>query len=261
MLRYPTSVVSQHILILNPLRAVYNARMDRPTHYKQRFAQENPQWRESSFIYKDIIDAMVGRQTKLLDVGCGHGNLLQPVHAKTEHSYGIDPDAEAIAKNTFIKHKQVGTVEQLPYEDGFFDVVVLAWVLEHLPQPDAAFREIYRVLKPGGKVVFLTPNVWNYNVWIIRLIPERFHEFFTSRLYGRQENDTYPKQYKINSVRKMRKILGSIGFKEERIVLNGDPSYVSFNNALFRLASLWEKLTDWAPLRFTKVHIIGVFEK
>lgn len=229
--------------------------------YQQEYRRLKPSWRDSLTIYRDIIDRETNTTTRILDVGCGHGDFLKPVYDKTPHTYGVDPDKEALDKNTLIKNKVVGTVEELPFESNFFDLIVSEWVLEHLPDPEKAFREIYRVLKPGGKVVFLTPNVWNYNVWIIRSIPNRFHHFFTRKLYERQEGDTYPVQYKINSVNKIATILEPMGFKKSQLILNGDPSYISFNKFLFALARLLERILDFKPLNFAKVHLIGVYEK
>ncbi len=235
--------------------------MNKQEHYRREYRKLRPDWEDSLTVYRKIIEANADTETKILDVGCGHGDFLKGVHDKTTHSYGIDPDKEAIDKNAFIKHKRVGTVEKLPFDNEFFDIVVSAWVLEHLQDPQKAFLEIFRVLKPGGKVIFLTPNAWNYNVWIIRLIPEIFHDFLTRKLYNRQEHDTYPKQYKINTVGQIARTLETIGFKKSLLVLNGDPSYISFNKTLFKLACLLEKIMNWRPLQFTKVHIIGVYEK
>lgn len=229
--------------------------------YRQEYGRLKPDWRDSQTIYRDIINKLTTAETHILDVGCGHGDFMKPVYDKTIHTYGVDPDKAALDKNTFIQNKIVGDANSLPFKSDFFDIAVSAWVLEHLPDPKKAFKEIYRVLKPGGKVVFLTPNSWNYNVWIIRLIPEIFHEFLTKRLYDRQDHDTYPKKYKINSVEKIKKTLGSIGFNKSQLILNGDPSYISFNRPLFAFARFIEKVLDLKPFRFGKVHIIGVFEK
>ena len=229
--------------------------------FKQKYRNINPKWRESHAIYRNIIAKEVNSDTRILDVGCGHKSYMKTVYDKTPHTFGIDPDKEALNKNNLINNKIVGFVSNLPFEDDYFDLVVSEWVLEHLKNPEKAFQEIYRVLKPDGKVVFLTPNALNYNVWIIRTIPNRFHSFFTKKLYGRKEEDTYPVYYKINSVMKITKILGSIGFKKCELILNGDPTYISFNRPLFAFAILLEKLLNLKPFRFAKVHIIGVFKK
>ena len=144
----------------------------------------------------------------------------------------------------------------MSFKDNFFDIVVCAWVLEHLPDPKKAFKEIYRVLKPGGRVIFITPNSLNYNVWIIRLIPENLHEFFTRKIYGRQDHDTFSKKYKFNNPQKIEDSMKEWGYAKEELLINGDPSYISFE-----IACLLEKIQDLKPLRNTKVHIIGVFRK
>lgn len=229
--------------------------------YREEYAKLNPRWKRSLDIYRDLINNLVTQDAYLLDIGCGHGELLKNIYRKTKNSYGLDPDAKALEKNDLIKHKIVGFVEKMPFPNNMFDVIVLEWVLEHLPDPESAFQEIYRILKPGGKIVFITPNAWNYNTWIIRAIPNAFHPFFTKKLYGRHEGDTYPVKYRINTAGKQEKILSNIGFKKINLIFNGDPSYISFNKPTFWLALVLERIIDWKPLNFLRVHLIGVFEK
>lgn len=235
--------------------------MNRQERYRQEYKRLRPEWQDSLSIYKDLIDKATTRTSYILDVGCGHGDYLRSVFEKTKHTYGIDPDKSALSKNTFIKHLSVASVEKLPFKDNFFDVVVLQWVLEHLPDPETAFSEIHRVLKPGGKVIFVTPNARNYNAWIIRLIPNRFHGFFTNMLYGRKAEDAYPVQYKVNSYKKLAKILEPIGLNKSQLIFNGDPSYISFNTPLFALARGLERITDLKPLQPNRVQLIGMYEK
>jgi SAM-dependent methyltransferase len=229
--------------------------------YRHAYQQLTPGWKDSLVRYCEVIQANTHAATHILDIGCGHADFLAPVYARTPHTYGIDPDAEALKKNRIIKQAFAGTADALPFADDSFDVIVAAWVFEHLERPEQVCREIYRALKPGGRLIFLTPNSWNYNVWMIRLIPHGFHDFFTRRLYQRQERDTYRVRYKINSPRKLAKTLLPIGFKEEHIILNGDPSYISFNGLLFAFARLLERLLDIKLFQCARVHIIGVYQK
>lgn len=203
----------------------------------------------------------MNERTRVLDIGCGHTDFLKEVYDRTPYTYGADPDAGALAKNTTIKTTVTENAEHLPFEGNFFDLVVLAWVLEHLERPEYVFREIHRVLKPNGMVIFLTPNAWNYNVWIIRAVPNAFHDFFTRRLYQRQEHDTFPTRYKINSPRRIEKLLGKNGFERDQLLLNGDPTYISFNKPLFAIARLLERVLDLPYLQKFRVHLIGAYRK
>lgn len=101
----------------------------------------------------------------LLDIGCGTATLL--IIAKSQHPssriVGIDPDEKIlrIARRKMsngygldIELIKAGA-EQLPFEDASFDVVVSSLVFHHLPTDikKQALREIYRVLKPNGRLL------------------------------------------------------------------------------------------------------------
>ena len=98
--------------------------MNKQEYYRQEYRRLKPKWLDSLNLYRNLIDSYTNPQTRILDVGCGHGDFLKLVHDKTIHSYGLDHDKDALAKNTFIKNKAVGTVENLPFESNFFDLVI-----------------------------------------------------------------------------------------------------------------------------------------
>ena len=129
--------------------------------YRHAYQLLTPGWKDSLVRYCEVIQAHTRAETRVLDIGCGHADFLAPVYARTPHTYGIDPDAEALRKNRIIKHTVVGTADALPFADDSFDLIVAAWVFEHVERPEQVCREIYRALKPGGRLIFLTPNSWN----------------------------------------------------------------------------------------------------
>jgi hypothetical protein len=53
--------------------------------------------------------------------------------------------------------------------------------------------------------------------------------------------------------------LPGLGYERERIVLNGDPTYIALNELFFRVGVLLERVYDLRPLRRAKVHIVGVY--
>jgi SAM-dependent methyltransferase len=233
--------------------------MDRQEYWRQRYADVRPDWTPTTAIYARLVDDLVASDTRVLDIGCGHANLVGAALARSRSAVGVDVDMGALATNDVIRSRVGADATRLPFRSGSFDLVLMAWVLEHLPRPATAFREIRRVLRTGGRVVFVTPNAWNYNAWLIRLVPNALHATFTSRLYGRPAEDTYPTRYRLNSVRRMRATLSRLGYERERVVLNGDPTYIAFNETFFRLAVRIERLYDLRVLELARVHIVGVF--
>ena len=100
---------------------------------------------------------------RALELGCGTGffllNLMQAGLAKTGSVTDLSPGMVAAALRN-AEHLgldvdgRVADAEQIPYADATFDVVVGHAVLHHIPDLDTAFREVLRVLKPGGRFVF-----------------------------------------------------------------------------------------------------------
>jgi 2-polyprenyl-3-methyl-5-hydroxy-6-metoxy-1,4-benzoquinol methylase len=114
---------------------------------------------------KDRIGRQVMWQKKqegneLLDVGCGDGSFLVAMRDLGWKVTGVEPDAEA-ANRAKLDHGI--DVLPVPFErsnlpDGRFDVITAGSVLEHVPDAPAFLREAKRLLKPGGKIIVLTPN-------------------------------------------------------------------------------------------------------
>jgi demethylmenaquinone methyltransferase/2-methoxy-6-polyprenyl-1,4-benzoquinol methylase/phosphoethanolamine N-methyltransferase len=100
---------------------------------------------------------------KVLDVGCGTGSLAIAAKGKAGAAgevHGIDaaPEMIEVARQKIGKKGvdvgfQVGLIEDIPFPDGQFDVVLNSFVLHHLPHDlkRRGFAEIHRVLKPGGR--------------------------------------------------------------------------------------------------------------
>lgn len=106
---------------------------------------------------------------KALDVGCGSGLNAAQIKAKGYNVYGVDLSPVAIEK--FNQNGFNGTVadlgNKLPFEDNYFDIVFASEVIEHLVDTKFFLDELYRVLKPGGRIFLSTPNS---AFWAFRLL-------------------------------------------------------------------------------------------
>jgi SAM-dependent methyltransferase len=236
------------------------AGFERQVRAREEYQRRNPSWVDSVSRYRALIDGASSRGARVLDLGCGrnglHGDDLSC--APGAKVFGVDPDPEALAENRVLSLRAVGSGEDLPFSAGTFDVVASAWVLEHLDHPGLVVSEVRRVLAAGGRFVFLTPNAWNYNAWMIRAVPHRWHAGLTRRLYGRGEGDAYPVRYRANSGARLHRLLNAAGFERTQLTYNGDPSYIAFNRPLLEAAFGIERVLAAPRLRGTQVHILGV---
>lgn len=95
---------------------------------------------------------------KLLDVGCGEEYyLLKNLRNKVELLYGVDSDVESkVDENIHLKKEYL--IDKLPYPSNFFNVVIMAAILEHFEYPNEILRETYRLLKEDGELILTTPE-------------------------------------------------------------------------------------------------------
>jgi len=95
------------------------------------------------------------KKDAVLDVGAGDGLITSRLPGQV---VGIDPDEVAVWHAQ--KHEvdvRLGSVYELQFEEGTFDVVFCGDVIEHLQKPEEGLQEIHRVLKMGGKLYVTTP--------------------------------------------------------------------------------------------------------
>jgi ubiquinone/menaquinone biosynthesis C-methylase UbiE len=102
---------------------------------------------------------------EILDVGCGVGNDLSRFAKSGSQVTGIDLAEHSIelARNNFRQRGLKGQLllmdgEQMEFSDASFDMIYCHTVLHFTPNPAQMVREIYRVLKPGGRAILMTVN-------------------------------------------------------------------------------------------------------
>lgn len=135
-------------------------------HRHQRYNQLTLNW---------ALEALrLSETARLLDVGCGTGELERLVHARYPQArlVGIDvtPQMLAVAREKFARVPEVAftfaQAETLPFSSGSFDAVVSCNMLHHVRAADVLLRECARVLRPGGHLVLLD---WCRDPWHCRL--------------------------------------------------------------------------------------------
>ena len=135
--------------------------------------------------YLDLLAAAgVAPRGQLLEIGCGAGNFLVRAADRGFDVTGLEYSpyaAERARKNLHGRGRVlVGEVSSLADQSNAYDVCVLCDVIEHVRHPDEFVRDIWRLLKPGGALLVVTPSL---DSWSARVLGARWMEFKAEHLY------------------------------------------------------------------------------
>jgi SAM-dependent methyltransferase len=215
-----------------------------------------PGWRTSNEQLEAMVRSYLTPESRVLDLGCGRGGVVELFWRDVKLAAGIDPDEPSLAERSTRGMPVVtGRGEDLPFAGESFDLIVSLWVLEHLRAPELVFSEVQRVLRPGGHFVFLTPNLRNPLLAFNRLgraLPQ-LQRRLVPRLYGRVEADTFPVQYRANTEHAIRSLASGAGLEVAKVRVVPDPTYLAFNGLMFRASVMSDGLmpASWG------IHLLG----
>jgi SAM-dependent methyltransferase len=213
-------------------------------------------------LYRDMIRRHLRPGWRLLDAGCGRYLRFCREFAAVADVVGIDLESTFDTDNRVPPFAIRGDVGALPFPSECFDMVISRSVVEHLADPPQVFREFYRVLRPGGRVVIITPNKYDYVSLIAAVTPYRLHRFLVSRIFRVPEDDVFPTLYRANTRSAVRRAMTHAGLvQREMDAINHYPAYLMFSPMLFRLGVLYERLTSLPMLESLRGSILCVFEK
>jgi hypothetical protein len=91
--------------------------------------------------------------------------------------------------------------------------------------------------------------------------PNAFHPYLTARFSGRSSADTDGTRYRLSTVHRIGSLLSEEGFERERLIVNGDPTYIAVNEPMFNFACFVERIHDISLLQRARVHLIGGYRK
>lgn len=104
---------------------------------------------------------LVGKNKKVLDIGCYDGTISKLIKDNGNDVYGVDISEPAVelARLKGIQAKRADIEEEIPFPNGFFDVIVMGEVIEHIFDTDNFLKNIRKLLKVNGYVIITTPNL------------------------------------------------------------------------------------------------------
>jgi len=178
-------------------------------HHRLKEAEEriSSMKRATAIRYMDVIGEMLpGRGHRLLEIGCGHGDMLVEANNRGYEVAGVEFSAHAAATaNERLGRPAVSVGSNtVNLQAEYFDVVAFADVIEHVRDPKEFLLDVHRVLKPGGITVLVTPSL---DSWSRRGMGRKWMEYKVEHLY-------------YFSKRSIQKLLADCGFQEIKIQSN-----------------------------------------
>jgi len=242
-------------------REFCNLRIYRSREYKEQYFRDRRAL-ERRFRKKLKQIERYNDRGRLLDIGCSYGFFLRVAKVRGWDVYGVEanPDAARYASEIWGLKVVQGRFEETKWPVGFFDVVTMWDVLEHMPDPTETLRTVRNILKRGGILAIQCPNIdslvarrkqerWNW------LTPgDHLYYFSPHTLSLLLEKAGYsvlslytwePTRYFVDSLFSFEKHKGIVFVIYRKSILRGLRSIFSF---LFAPVQCLEKIVDRGAL-------------
>jgi len=201
------------------------------------------------------IEARLRPGFTVLEAGCGRrAEVLSKFRGRAARLIGVDPVEFQLEEGLEDIELVRGDIANTSLPSNSVDLCISRALMEHLPEPRAAFAEIHRVLKPGGHYVYLVPNLGDYGSLVALFTPNGLHPRIVKLVEGRDVQDTFPAYFRCSTRGSIQKYADSTGLELVSCEYLGQyPAYLQFNSYLFQLATYYEKLISKVDaLRFLR---------
>lgn len=216
-------------------------------------------------VYEAIVARLVDEHTIWLDVGGGRAlfpsnpKLSARLSAKCAKLVAVDP-SKNVLENPYAAEKHIAMVEDFETSDTF-NLATFRMVAEHISDPVKVLERLSGLMKQGGLVVIYTINKFSPVSLATYLTPFSWHYRVKKLLWGGEERDTFPVQYKMNTRHALDRLFSSHGFEMMYFGQLDDLSFFKEFKMINRLdLSLWKTLRHLG-LKYPENNLLGVYKK
>lgn len=215
--------------------------------WSNRFYRSRSGWQDGTTEFHGICKQIVPPGGQILEIGAGPTNPTSALLSSLGEVHGVDISEEVRGNVHLASAAVVGPRDRYPFPDASFDVAISDYVVEHVDDPATHLREIARVLKPGGRYAFRTPNLFHYVAAVSRLTPHRVHTLISNRLrnHDASVHEPWPTVYAMNTPGAVRRFAKRLGFEVETLrMVEKDPSYGMSARPLFLAFMAYERVVN-----------------
>ncbi len=226
-----------------------------------------PSLKYSQSLYEDVLKLHIKPGLKWLDLGCGQ-HILPPWRRKEENKLtenckmvaGIDYNIHSLVNHKTISRLIQGDIAHLPLKGNSFDLATANMVAEHLENPEVSFREIQRILRPGGTFIFHTPNVLGYTAILLMIVPKALKPKMVQFFQADEEGD-FVTYYKANSIKKIHSLAQTTGFRVVKTRLLASSAVFGIIPPLALLEIMWIRITMTRLFKPFRTNIMVILQK
>ncbi|HUT09659.1 MAG TPA: class I SAM-dependent methyltransferase [Thermoguttaceae bacterium] len=230
-----------------------------------RWYYSKPGWKGGTERFHDWVEETASPRGCCLEIGAGPENATSKFLASHFDAVdGLDID-EAVRRNPHLRAAWVYDGGEFPIAGESYECLVADYVLEHVRRPSLLLSEALRVLKPGGRFFFRTPNLWHYVSLGARLTPHWVHGRLANwlRRLPPEAHEPYPTFHRMNARRRLRRLALSAGFENIQLrMIEAEPSYGLASRLLFYPFMIYERIVNsWRGFEPFRMNILGMIEK
>ena len=200
--------------------------------------------------YRQQLDTYLAQSSVAVHLGAGGKDPASltslDLTGKTIHA--VDCSLRSLERNPN-PNKIVAWAHAIPLRTESVDLVFSEYLMEHVSDPEATVAESARILRPGGRLIWMAPNLWSYQGLLTKLTPFRFHRWVNQLLQPvtprRASADVFPTYLRLNSISRIRRTLARAGLELEECYTVADaPHYTQFLPGVHQLAVMLHLLLD-----------------
>lgn len=226
------------------------AQKDWHDQYMEKYYWRKPETANPWDLWADLIRKNVPKGARVLEVGGGPVDFTTKfILENASEVTGVDVDP-VVKDNPLLKEAFAYDGGDFPLPSNRFDVVVSRWVNEHVPNPEKHFREIHRVLVPGGLYLFRTVNKRHYTALVARCTPHwlQIQAVRWLKHHDGKDHDAYATFYRANSRRRIAALCKETGLSPVYFKISEFFSgYGKGSRVLFYFFMWYERLVNSSP--------------